>query len=62
MLTQSTEESRKGTFATGRGWYSRTILLRGSGSSDFRELDTTGKIQLSESYRKLHQSEGLMEG
>ena len=62
MSTQSTEESKKGTYATGRGCYSRTTLLQGSSSSDFRELDTMGKIQLSESYRKLHQSEGLMEG
>ena len=51
---QNIEESGKGTYEMGRGCYSRTGFLQGFSSSDFHDLDTLDKIQLWESYRKLH--------
>jgi hypothetical protein len=51
---QNTEESEKGTYVMGQDCYSRTRFLQGFSSSDFHDLDTLEKIQLWESYRKLH--------
>ena len=42
---QNTEGSGKDTYEMGRDCYFRTRPQQGSGSSDFRDLDTLDKIQ-----------------